>query len=181
VLVVVVVLTIVITMAVAFMGHTRSKSRGVNCLAQLRGLWVGLRQYAVDHSNLLPDPGANDKPWEDSLGAYIPDRNAFHCPADDEVYASTGSSYDWRDTGDELTTLAGKHFTDVRRTAAVLAFNALPGWHAAEMMNAVTVDGAAQPMTQRACLTDLLTPIRELSGDSPLTFPPKALKGNVPP
>ncbi len=176
VLVVIVILTILVTMMVAFLRHTRTQSRSVNCMTQLRGLWAGFRQYAVDHSHLLPDPGASDQTWEHSLSIYIPVRKAFHCPADDEVFSSTGSSYDWRDTGDELTTLAGRRFTDAQRLSVVLVFDALPGWHGPETMNVITADGVGQSMPYRLCLTDLLTPIQFEKHGKPADLPAPAVK-----
>lgn len=158
ILAVVVVGTILMVMVIAISSHTRARTRSANCLSQLRGVWTGLRQYSMDHSHFLPDPGASEVPWEQSLSPYIPDRKLYKCPGDAEVFQSTGSSYDWRDTGDEATTLAGKRFTDIRRQSAVLVFDALPGWHAVDTMNIVAVDGSAHTMFHKLCLSDLLTP-----------------------
>lgn len=157
-LAVVVISSILMVLVIAISSHTRARTRSANCLSQLRGVWTGLRQYSMDHSHFLPDPGASEVPWEQSLNTYLPNRKSFQCPTDAEVFQSTGSSYDWRDTGDEATTLAGKRFTDIRRQSALLAFDALPGWHAVDTMNIVAVDGSAHTMFHKLCLSDLLTP-----------------------
>jgi hypothetical protein len=83
----------------------------------------------------------------------------FACPSDDEVFPSVGSSYDWRDTADPLTTLAGRPITQPIRADAVLAFESLPGWHQRHWMNALLVNGSAQTMNDDVCLGDLEVPV----------------------
>ena len=83
----------------------------------------------------------------------------LRCPGDEEIYPAVGSSYDWRDTGNPDTTLAGRLITKAR-SDAVLAFETLPGWHNLRQMNAVRVDGSALVMESRECLKDLqLSPL----------------------
>jgi hypothetical protein len=86
-------------------------------------------------------------------------RGKFQCPADPELYTTVGSSYDWRDTGDPISTLAGRLLTDVRRSATVLAFEALPGWHAKHQINVVHIDGSAQSLKDEECAADLQLPV----------------------
>ena len=65
------------------------------------------------------------------------------------------SSYDWRDTGDKHTTIAGRSILDIRRTDAVIAFDALPDWHMTGMINALRLDGSVEGVLHQECLRDL--------------------------
>ena len=51
-------------------------------------------------------------------------RDNFVCPADNELAPIVGSSYDWRDTADASTTLAGRVITDCGRPSLIIAFEA---------------------------------------------------------
>jgi len=84
---------------------------------------------------------------------------AFACPADSEIFPEVGSSYDWRDTPNPITTLAGRSVSAVSRSTAVLAFDTLPGWHEKHFMNAIRVDGSAEEMREEDCLGDLRVPV----------------------
>jgi hypothetical protein len=77
------------------------------------------------------------------------------------LYPAIGSSYDWRDTGVNSTTMAGKLLADTRRLNAVLAFEAMPGWHVKGNMNCALLDGSVQTLDATVCLSDLEIPIRE--------------------
>lgn len=90
---------------------------------------------------------------------YMSQSMTFACPADSEIFPSVGSSYDWRDTPDPLTTLAGRKMTDAR-SDAVLAFETLPGWHGRHLMNALLVSGAVLVVNDESCLADLHVPVR---------------------
>jgi hypothetical protein len=82
--------------------------------------------------------------------------NTFRCPADDEVFPALGSSYDWRDTPDPETTLAGRDILIPQRSNLVLAFEALPGWHNKKRMNVCFLgDGSAQEMDYETAMRDL--------------------------
>ncbi len=142
---------------------SHSAANGVACLSKLHSISIALAQRARDHDDRYPDPVALNMSWEQSLQNYISGSGAFCCPSDHEIFPSVGSSYDWRDTGDDLTTLANKTLHDVNRNNAVLVFDSLPGWHTKGMMNAALVDGSAAQMDQRACLYDLQTAIRKFS------------------
>jgi hypothetical protein len=78
----------------------------------------------------------------------------LRCPADEEIFPAVGSSYDWRDTGNPDTTLAGRTLVKAR-SDAVLSFETLPGWHNLRQMCAVRADGSAMVMESRECLKDL--------------------------
>lgn len=122
---------------------------------------IAFNQYSQDNRGFLPDPVACKTSWERLLARYLGDPpEFFRCAADDELYPTMGSSYDWRDTGSTDTTLAGRKVTDVNRGFVVLAFEALPGWHKRKKMNAVRLDGSAEAMDQEPCLKDIVTPLR---------------------
>jgi hypothetical protein len=93
--------------------------------------------------------------WESMLRPYLPSVDAFRCPADNEVFATLNSSYDWRDGGEPETSAAGRSLAECRPDA-VLAFDAFPRWHSARNMNAVRIDGSALPMEEQECLRDLM-------------------------
>ena len=133
----------IIAVAVAFLlpvaAKVRGSARSANCLSNLRGISTAFRLYAADNRNQLPYPAFSQIPWERSLARYAATEQ-FVCPGDQELAPATGSSYDWRDTGIEETTLAGQSPASARGDA-VLAFDALPGWHARSQMNVVRADG----------------------------------------
>jgi type II secretory pathway pseudopilin PulG len=135
--------------------RARVASRRAECLSNLRQLGIALQLYNREEG-LLPYPAETQVPWERSLARYVP-TDLFRCPGDAELAPATGSSYDWRDTGDPITTLAGKGMAELAqaRPNAVLAFEALPGWHDKARINVVFVDGGARTIDQRECFLDL--------------------------
>jgi type II secretory pathway pseudopilin PulG len=148
-----------VVMLLPVITQARRYSRSVACLSNLRNIDAAFRLYAANNSNHLPDPGITQIPWEHSLLFYCsPDM--FVCPGDDELAPSTHSSYDWRDTGDSSTTLAGYGLTSSQRADAVLVFDALPDWHQKSRMNTGLIDGSVRSMTYDECVTDLNTQIR---------------------
>ena len=142
-------------------GITRARATASSslCLANLHQIGVGLYQYASENDNRFPDPTAAGKSWEGLIQRYMKQSLVFDCPSDTEMYPSVGSSYDWRDTANPQTTLAGQPITAALRGDAVLAFETLPGWHARHRMNAVLVNGSAWTMTDDACLGDQMQPV----------------------
>ena len=81
------------------------KSREAACLNNLRSLGVGLQTYIQEHNERLPilEAGRRSKsediPVLDTvLLPYFESPEAFKCPADEEKYISTGSSYLWNTT-----------------------------------------------------------------------------------
>jgi prepilin-type N-terminal cleavage/methylation domain-containing protein len=157
-LVVMGIIAILIAILVPVISRARQSKRTVECLNNLRSIGAAFNAYAVEHQSRLPDPETTEQSWEQLLTPYSGDH--FHCPADFELYPVVGSSYDWRDTGKESTTMAGKSIADVRRGNVVLAMDALPGWHAKSKINALRLDGSVETMDQQACFRDLATPVR---------------------
>ena len=162
-LVVIAILAILLSLVLAALARARASASAVACCANLRQIGVALHVYAGDNAGRLPDPGESGISWETSI-RYC-NLNVLRCPADDEVFPAVGSSYDWRDTGDPDTTLAGRPITKARGDA-VLAFETLPGWHNRKKMNAVRVDGSALIMEERDCLGDLqISPLRGVESE----------------
>ena len=167
VLVVIAIISLVIGLLLVALSRVRRSGHSVQCLANLQRIGQAFNQYTLDHGGRLPDPFANHTSWEGALAAYLPTPGVFRCPADQEVGPALGSSYDWRDTGDPATTLAGRYVTDVTRPAeVVLAFDALPGWHDRKKVNVVRLDGAALTLDQSAFFADL---VREVGAAAPTT------------
>ena len=159
-LVVVGIVALLLAVTVPLVAKARSAARSAACISNLRQVFTGFVQYANDNGHRLPDPYVNGVSWEQSLRPYLTDPNAFACGSDAEMFPAVGSSYDWRDTPHADTTMAGRVLTDTSRGEAVLAFEALPGWHAKGMMNAALLNGSAATMDQEHCLADLQKPIR---------------------
>jgi type II secretory pathway pseudopilin PulG len=163
ILVVMAIIAVVIAILLPVLSRAQASQRSVTCLSSLRQIAVAFQLYAHDNRGTLPDPASANLSWEQMLMRYY--HRPFSCPADEELYPSIGSSYDWRDTGKETTTLAGRRITDVRRPETVLVFDALPGWHAKHKINVARIDGSAVSLRDEECLHDLAMPIRSGTHD----------------
>jgi prepilin-type N-terminal cleavage/methylation domain-containing protein len=163
-LVVIGIITLLLGLLLGFIVRARNAGASTKCLSHLRAIGSALHMAAADNNNRFPDPLETDQSWEKILtqdGKYLADAKVFQCPADEEVFPTVGSSYDWRDTGIIATTLAGQAVTKAP-DGAVLAFDALPGWHTKGKMNVVRVGGAVEPMDRDECLRDLEKPLVQL-------------------
>ena len=159
VLVVIGILAVLIAILLPVLTRARNASRNVTCLSNLRGIGQAMQSYAFDHQGKYPDPGlVVDQSWEQIIGEQY--KGTFCCPADSELFPAVGSSYDWRDTGKDATTMAGRSVIDVKRSDAVLVMESLPGWHAPKSINVFRLDGAVLSVDQQVCFQDLATPIR---------------------
>jgi prepilin-type N-terminal cleavage/methylation domain-containing protein len=157
-LVVIAILVVLLGLTLAALARARASASAVACCANLRQIGVAFQVYAGDNIGRLPDPTESGISWETAIR--FCNSQVLRCPADDEIFPAVGSSYDWRDTGDPITTLAGRTITKAR-SDAVLAFETLPGWHNRKRMNAVRVDGSALIMEEKDCLGDLqISPLR---------------------
>jgi type II secretory pathway pseudopilin PulG len=152
-------ITVLVVLLLPVITQARRASRSVVCLSHLRNIDLAFRLYGTDNSNHLPNPAITLIPWEHSLVRYC-SPEMFVCPGDDELAPATNSSYDWRDTGNSLTTLAGYGLPPSLRLDAVLVYDALPEWHEKYRMNTGLIDGSVRSMTYDECVTDLDTPIR---------------------
>lgn len=161
------VLVVLSAILVPVIAKARAAGQRVKCLANLRQVSVAFHLFADRNNGVLPDPAGAQLSWETLLTPYTQDRRAFACPADAEIYPSLGSSYDWRDTPDPSTTLAGQSVTSPGRSSLILVFESLPGWHGRDRINAARLDGSASEMNYAECMRDLSTP-----NDQPRPLPP---------
>ncbi|MGE9268770.1 MAG: type II secretion system protein, partial [Verrucomicrobiales bacterium] len=104
-LVVVAVLALLAGLGVPVGLKMREQARQAACLGQLRGLGVALEAYLGDHHGIMPElamgrsSASEDVPvLEVVLRPYVASEEAFRCPADEEFYADSGSSYFWNHT-----------------------------------------------------------------------------------
>ena len=159
-LVVVLIIGVLISITIAVVSRVRTAAANTTCLANLSQIAMAFQQYAAANKGRLPDPAMTETSFEQALAQYVSGGpSAFRCPADEELFDMLGSSYDWRDTPDADTTLAGKQLSTARGTA-VLAFEALPGWHLKGKINAATCSGAVMTMDRDTCLGDLDKPVQ---------------------
>ena len=155
------VITVVAGIILAVVSTSRRAATGVACSANLRQIHAAFLRYLDDNDGRYPDTFESGISWEQMLRQYTGgSTSAFQCQADPELFAAVGSSYDWRDTGRPECTLRGHNRGERHRSDAVLAFEALPGWHARDRMNAVRLDGAALSMLADDCLADLQRPVK---------------------
>ena len=132
----------------------RGRARAVECLSNLRHIGVAFQLYASDNSMRFPDPHVQHTSWESLIRPHLPSVNILRCPADEEVHPVINSSYDWRDGSDPRNS-AAVNTVESCRAGAVLAFDALPGWHQRDMINVVRIDNSAQSMDAQECFADL--------------------------
>ena len=152
------ILVAIIAILLPVISRARAAGQRVRCLANLRQISMGFHVFADRNQGMLPDPAAAQVSWETLLTPYTQQRGVFACPADTELYPSLGSSYDWRDTPDPTTTLAGRLLTSPGRSSLILVFEALPGWHGRDRICAARIDGSASEMNYAECMRDLSTP-----------------------
>lgn len=159
-LVIVGIVAILFAVLLPVFTRVRQSQRSVECLSTLGDIAQAFQSYAMQHKGRFPDPGKSDRSWEQILMTCYQGR--FQCPADEELFPAIGSSYDWRDTGNDSTTLAGKLLISVSRPNAILVFDALPGWHGKRTVNAARLDGSAGPVDEVECFRELATPLWHL-------------------
>jgi hypothetical protein len=135
-----------------FSGVRRGQAQA-QCAANLRSIGLAFSLYTQDYRGSYPVP-TPDAQWEDLLRHYIP-RDTFHCAADNELFAALSSSYDWRDTGDPNTTLAGRLAMRVSRSNAALAFDALPEWHQQGRVQVLHVNNSVELMNLSSFFADM--------------------------
>jgi type II secretory pathway pseudopilin PulG len=159
-LVVILIIGVLASITIAVISRVRTAAASTTCLANLSQIAMAFQQYAATNKGRLPDPAMTETSFEQALAQYVSGGPAtFRCPADEELFDMLGSSYDWRDTPDADTTLAGKMLSTARGSA-VLTFEALPGWHQKGKINAATCSGAVMTMDRDTCLGDLDKPVQ---------------------
>lgn len=158
-MIVIAIIAILSVLVLATVSKLRREANSAACLKNLRSIDAAFRAYAINNGDCYPFVSKNqNRNWESLLSPYIGPIGAFQCPSDNEVFPHDGSSYDWRDVADPLSTLAGKRMSGAIRGDAVVAFETLPGWHARNKINALLHDGSGQTMDADACLLDLTKP-----------------------
>ena len=158
-LVVIGIIVLLVALLLPVLGKARASSQTIGCLSNLRQIMMGFHLYAGDHGGRLPDPIAAQESWESQLRKYLTSRDVYHCQSDGGLFGNLRSSYDWRDTANPLTTVAGKSLEDIRRSNTVFVFDALPEWHAKRQINTAYAGGSTQTMGYQECLKDLDTDI----------------------
>ena len=158
-LVVIGIIALLAGLLLSAVSRVRESAQSARCLSNLHSISVAFHAYASENDLRFPEPAATNVSWEFMLQPYLSQTMVFGCPSDLEVFPATGSSYDWRDTRDPATTLAGRRLSDSTRDEAVLAFETLPGWHGKHLMNAVLLNGSCLTMDEDGCLGDLRVPV----------------------
>mgnify|MGYP000291895756 FL=1 len=79
------------------------------CLSNLRQIGVGLESYLGEHGQFMPELEAGRRSRDEDLPVletllddYLRDPGVFRCPADQEQFAKSGSSYLWNTTQNGL-------------------------------------------------------------------------------
>ena len=158
-LVVIGIVVVLIGILVPVVGRARASGQSMTCLSNLRQIGNAFQFYANANNGLYPDPAATHESWESMLADHLGSRQVYRCPSDGGLFDKLRSSYDWRDTGNVKTTVAGRSMSEVRRREAVVVFDALPDWHAAGSVNVLRLDASADSMRHEDCLKDIDTPI----------------------
>jgi len=153
------IIVVVSSLLLTTVARARMAAQGARCQANLRGILGAFMSYRIDNDHRFPDPSSAGQNWEALLQPYLASPRVFECPSDSEIYTSVGSSYDWRDTPFPDTTMAARRDDTPIRSDTVLAYETLPGWHAAHKINAARLDGSVVPMDEDACFEELQKPV----------------------
>ncbi|MEP4079090.1 type II secretion system protein [Haloferula sp.] len=107
-----VVLAIIVALAGVAFPLVRSGIRAshkAGCLSNLQQIGIGLEAYLQDNNQRMPELEAGRKSRtedipviETLLEPYLRSEKVFHCPADSETFAASGSSYLWNTTQNGL-------------------------------------------------------------------------------
>jgi len=92
-------------LAIPMVRGAKAKAHQAACIQKLRSLGVAVEGYTQDHGGLYPplemgrvssEAGEDDLVLETVLLEYAGgDESSFHCPADNEHFKKTNSSYFW--------------------------------------------------------------------------------------
>lgn len=163
-LVVLAIASLLLALTMVGLSRSRQTARSLTCLNHLRQIGLSFTLYAGENKTRLPDPLPLETTWESLVLRYLNHRGVFECPSDNEAFPALGSSYDWRDSGDPVASVAGRSISQCRPDA-VVAFEALPGWHFRRKVNVVRLDGSAEQMAEQAAFAELRRPAAK-SGSS---------------
>lgn len=113
-LVAVAIILVLAALTVPAVGLMTSRAHSAKCVANLRGLGIGLNGYLADNNMVLPPLVAarsnvteNVKAIDNTLNGYVDDMRIFTCPADPGIATTTGTSYYWNSalSGQSLASL----------------------------------------------------------------------------
>jgi len=159
-LVVIGIITVLVGIMLVVISKAQSSAGKIHCLGNLRQITTAFHLYAGENHGRFPDPAVSNTSWEATLQRFLSSSKVFVCPSDSELAPVNGSSYDWRDTGNMQTTLAGKVMVDAQWNV-VLTLEALPGWHQSQKMNVARIDGSCEELDDQVAIADLLKPIHK--------------------
>ncbi len=157
-LVVLGIIAVLIGMLLVVLNKAQNSANKIHCTGNLRQITLAMHLYAGENRGMFPDPALSDLPWEATLARFLPSMKVFLCRSDSELGPTNGSSYDWRDTGDPNSTLAGKKITGAQWNV-ILTFEALPGWHQKNRMNVSRIDGSCEEMDDQKAIKEIQLPI----------------------
>jgi prepilin-type N-terminal cleavage/methylation domain-containing protein/prepilin-type processing-associated H-X9-DG protein len=113
-----------------------AKGREAACLGNLRSIGIGLQGYLQDNGNRLPElalgresKSSPEPVIETVLLPYVDNADAFHCPADKDQFAKSGSSYNWNITQNGLPISKVAFFGIEDRPEAVPLVSDKESWH----------------------------------------------------
>lgn len=113
-----------------------AKSHSARCIANLRSLGVSLNLYLADHDGIMPALAAarasttEDLPVIDTvLAPYVENPAIFRCPADDNIAATTGTSYFYNSALSGQRTANLNFFGLVADTSRIPVLVDKEGWH----------------------------------------------------
>lgn len=166
-MVVLAILLVLVTLIMSYIARARVVANQMACANNLVQIHRAFFLYASNYESRFPPPAGTypkQPSWESFLSPYLNPATAFYCPSDTDMFRLVNSSYDWRDTGNPDTNLAGKLSTSALRQDAVMAYDSLVGWHGRHVQNAVRLDGSAFLMTDDDCAKDLLQSVSPTQG-----------------
>jgi hypothetical protein len=147
------ILVILVSVSLTVLSGARRSRAQAQCASNLRALGVAFNLFVQDNHDTFPLPTAENQ-WEDLLRPYTP-RATFRCAADSELFNALSSSYDWRDTGNPKTTLAGASVLRIAHSNLTLAFDALPDWHRKNTIQVLHVSNAVDLVDTPAFMKDM--------------------------
>lgn len=135
-LVVIAIIAALVAIAVPVSMSMVAKSREAACLGNLRSIGAGLQAYLSDNNQRLPvlalgrDSKSSEEPvLETVLLPYVGGADVFRCPAENEQFTRTGSSYNWNVTQNGLHITKLSFFGIEDRPDAVPLVSDKESWH----------------------------------------------------
>ena len=111
-------------------------SHRAGCLSNLQQIGVGLQSYLQDHNQRMPELEAGRKSRSEDvlvleviLEPYLQSEEVFHCPADSEIFAASGSSYLWNTTQNGLPRTKLSFFGEEGDLSKIPLVSDKESWH----------------------------------------------------